>query len=150
MERTLILLKPDAVKRRLIGEITARLERKGLRIVAMKLMKISRELAEEHYSVHKGKAFHDSLVSFMTSGPVVAMILEGFSAVQVCRRLMGSTFGHEADPGTIRGDFGISNQFNLVHGSDGEESARREMKLFFDADEIIEYRLADDDWHATE
>ncbi len=150
MERTLIILKPDAVQRRLVGEILTRFERKGLRLAAMKLMKIERELAERHYEPHRGKPFYDSLVEFMTSEPVVALVLEGFSAVGVCRGLLGQTFGFEADPGTIRGDYGISNQYNLVHGSDSPETARREIELFFRPDEILDYRLADDAWHASE
>lgn len=150
MERTLIILKPDAVQRRLVGEVLQRFERKGLRIAAMKLMQISPELAAKHYAAHEGKPFYESLVSFMTSEPVVAMVLEGFQAIDVCRKLMGQTFGFAADPGTIRGDFGISNQFNLVHGSDSPEAAQREVELFFNADEILDYGLADDAWHAAE
>lgn len=150
VERTLILLKPDAVQRRLVGEITQRFERKGLKIVGMKLMQIPRELAEQHYAPHKGKPFYDGLVSFMTAAPVVAFVLEGFQAIDVCRKLMGQTFGFNADPGTIRGDYGISNQFNLVHGSDAPESAAREIELFFRPEELLSYGLADDDWHATE
>ncbi|MFN0058208.1 MAG: nucleoside-diphosphate kinase [Planctomycetota bacterium] len=150
MERTLIILKPDAVQRRLVGEITSRFERKGLRVAALKLMKISTELAERHYAPHKGKGFYKSLIQFMTSEPVVAMVLEGHKAVDVCRKLMGKTFGYDAEPGTIRGDFGISNQFNLVHGSDSADTARREVELFFTPAEIHTYKLADDVWHAAE
>ena len=137
MDQTLILLKPDAVQRRLVGEILARFERKGLRIAAMKLMQIDRSLAEKHYEPHRGKPFYESLVGFMTSEPVVAVVLVGFQAVDVCRRLIGETFGYQATPGTIRGDWGISNQFNLVHGSDSIESARREIELFFSPEEIL-------------
>ncbi|MCI0650514.1 MAG: nucleoside-diphosphate kinase [Planctomycetes bacterium] len=150
MERTLIILKPDAVQRRLIGAIVERFEKKGLQIAAMKLMKIPRELAETHYLPHKGKPFYASLVRFMTSEPVVVMVLEGFKAVDVCRKLMGKTFGFDAEPGTIRGDFGISNQFNLVHGSDSADSARREIELFFAPTEVLSYRVADSAWHAAE
>ncbi|MEE8143670.1 MAG: nucleoside-diphosphate kinase [Planctomycetota bacterium] len=150
MEQTLVLLKPDAVQRRLMGQIIARFERKGLCIAAMKLMTIHRDLAEQQYAVHRERPFYSSLVSFMTSGPVVAMVLQGHSAVDVCRKLMGQTFGYQADPGTIRGDYGISNQFNLVHGSDSLESAKREIELFFGKDEILNYPLADDAWHAAE
>lgn len=150
MERTLIILKPDAVQRRLSGEIIHRFERKGLRIAGMKLMQISRELAERLYAPHKGQLFYESLVSFMTSQPVVVMALEGFKAIEVCRKLMGKTFGFDAEPGTIRGDYGISNQFNLVHGSDSTESAARELELFFSGDELLDYPLADEAWHAAE
>ena len=150
METTLIILKPDAVQRRVVGEILARFERKGLRMVGMKLMRISRETAEQHYAPHKGKGFYDSLVSFMTSEPVVSLVLEGHTAIEVCRKLMGETFGFAATPGTIRGDFGISNQFNLVHGSDSAESAKKEIGLFFEASELLDYSLADSAWNAAE
>ena len=150
MERTLIILKPDAVQRRLIGSIVERFERKGLKIVGMKLMKISKELAETHYASHKGKGFYDSLVSFMTSEPVVSLVIEGERCIEVCRRLMGQTFGFDADPGTIRGDFGVSNQFNLVHGSDSPEAAQREVELFFDASELMSYSLADEKWNESD
>lgn len=151
MEKTLILLKPDAVKRRLIGRVLTRFEEKGLRIAGMKLMKISQELAGQHYADHKGKPFYAGLVSFMTSDPVVAMVLEGPSAISVCRQMMGATFGFKADPGTIRGDFGISNQFNLVHGSDGPEAAEREIGLFFPKGEgVLSWASADAELHACD
>ena len=150
MERTLIILKPDAIQRRLVGEIIQRFERKGLRLAAMKLSRVDRERAEEHYKTHQGKSFYPSLVEFITSEPVVILVLEGFRAIEVCRKLMGKTFGYEAEPGTIRGDYGISNQYNLVHGSDSPESAQREIDIFFSAEEILDYRVADDAWHATE
>ena len=150
MERTLIILKPDAVQRRLVGEIIRRFERKGLRIAAMKLARVDHAQAEKHYRAHKAKSFYDSLVSFITSQPVVIMVIEGFRAIEVCRKLMGKTFGYEAEPGTVRGDFGISNQFNLVHGSDSPEAATIEIGVFFEAGEIHEYALADDSWHASE
>lgn len=144
MEKTLILLKPDAVQRRLIGKVLARFEDKGLRIAGMKLMQVSKELAETHYQDHKGKPFYDGLVGFITSSPVVALCLEGPSAITVCRNMMGATFGFKADPGTIRGDYGISNQFNLVHGSDGPEAAERELGLFFPEGEgILSWTTAD-------
>ncbi len=151
MEKTLILLKPDAVKRRLIGRILSRFEDKGLRIAGMKLMKISPELAAQHYADHKGKGFYQGLVDFMTSDPVVAMVIEGPSAISVCRGMMGATFGFKADPGTIRGDFGISNQFNLVHGSDGPEAAEREIGLFFPGGEgVLSWATADAELHACD
>jgi len=151
VEKTLILLKPDAVKRRLIGRILSRFEDKGLRVAGMKLMQISKELAAKHYADHQGKPFYDGLVDFMTSDPVVAMAIEGPKAIEVCRAMMGATFGFKADPGTIRGDFGISNQFNLVHGSDSPESAQRELELFFPGGEgILPWETADAALHACD
>ena len=149
-ERTLILFKPDAVQRRLCGRILQRFEDKGLKVAAMKLMQIGRDLAERHYGPHEGKPFYEPLVKFMTSSPVVALVIEGPSAIDVARKMMGATFGYKAEPGTIRGDFGVSNQYNLVHGSDSQESAEREIKLFFQPGEILEYRTADEALHATE
>lgn len=131
MEQTLVLVKGDGVQRRLIGEIVRRIEAKGLDIRAMQLMEVSRELAEEHYAEHGEKPFFDELVEFITTTPVVAMKVEGEGAIQVMRRLMGSTNPAEASPGTIRGDLALSLPDNLVHGSDSPESAERELKLFF-------------------
>jgi nucleoside-diphosphate kinase len=131
MERTLILLKPDALQRGLAGEILARFEKKGLKIVGLKLMKMSAELAAKHYEAHKARPFYPGLVKFMTSSPIVAIALEGIGAIKICRNLMGATFGADAAAGTIRGDFGVSRSFNLVHGSDGPEAAARELGLFF-------------------
>ncbi len=145
-QRTLVLLKPDAVNRRLMGEIIARFEKKGLKIVAMKMLWLSKEMAEKHYEVHKGKPFYDSLIDYITSAPIVAMVLEGDNAIEVVRRMMGKTNGVEAEPGTIRGDYAMSVQNNLVHGSDSEESAKREISLFFKPEEIMEYRLVDEIW----
>ncbi|MBI4601103.1 MAG: nucleoside-diphosphate kinase [Planctomycetes bacterium] len=150
MERTLIILKPDAVDRRLVGEIIRRFERKGLTIAGLKLAAISRETAEKHYEPHRGKPFYASLLKFMTSGPSVIMALQGNRAIEVARKLMGKTFGHQAEAGTIRGDLGISSQFNLVHGSDSPESAERELALFFAPGEILEYRTSDARWLADE
>ncbi len=131
MERTLILLKPDAVQRGLVGQVLSRFEQKGLKIAAMKLMKIKPELAARHYEAHKERKFYPGLVKFMTSSPVVALALEGIDAIKICRNLMGATFGADAAPGTIRGDFGVSRSYNLVHGSDSPEAAARELELFF-------------------
>jgi nucleoside-diphosphate kinase len=131
MDRTLILVKPDAFVRGLTGEIVARFERKGLRLVAMKLMTMSRELAERHYAEHEGKSFYEELVSFITSGPLVAMVLEGESAVRAARQVIGATDPLEATTGSIRGEFAIEVGQNLVHGSDAPESAAREVALFF-------------------
>jgi nucleoside-diphosphate kinase len=150
VERTLVLIKPDAVQRRLAGRILSRFENKGLKIVALKLMQISDELAARHYGEHKERPFYQGLVDFMTSAPVVAIAIEGPHAVSVVRKMMGATFGFNAEPGTIRGDFGVSNQYNLVHGSDSPESAARELELFFNAEELLSFSLADDAWNASE
>ncbi|MFO0936748.1 MAG: nucleoside-diphosphate kinase [Gemmataceae bacterium] len=145
-QRTLILLKPDAVQRRLIGELTSRFERKGLRLVGLKLLQCPKETAEKHYGVHKGKPFYDSLLSFLTSGPTVAMVWEGREAVTACRNIMGLTDGVKAPLGTIRGDFAISIQNNLVHGSDSPENATAEIALWFKPDELVNYQLCDSAW----
>ena len=146
MQRTLILLKPDAVQRRLIGELTGRFERKGLRLVGLKLLQAPKETAEKHYAVHKGKPFYDSLLSFLTSGPTVAMVWEGREAVAACRNIMGLTDGVKAPPGTIRGDYAITIQNNLVHGSDSSENAAVEIALWFKPDELVSYSLCDSTW----
>ncbi|MGB0096098.1 MAG: nucleoside-diphosphate kinase [Solirubrobacteraceae bacterium] len=131
MERTLILVKPDAFARNLTGEIIARFERKGLRLAALNQMAMSRELAERHYAEHAGKGFYEELVQFITSGPLVAMVLEGEQAVQAARQVIGATNPLEASPGSVRGDYAISVGQNMVHGSDSVESAVREVSLFF-------------------
>jgi nucleoside-diphosphate kinase len=146
MQQTLILLKPDAVQRRLVGEITRRLEAKGLRLVGLKLVQASRSLAESHYAVHKGKPFYESLLQFLTSGPTVAMVWEGREAVAVCRNLMGLTDGAKAPPGTIRGDFALSVQNNLIHGSDSPENAAAEIALWFKPEELVSYTSTDAGW----
>jgi nucleoside-diphosphate kinase len=146
MQQTLILLKPDAVQRRLVGEITGRLEAKGLRLAGLKLVHTGRELAEKHYAVHKGKPFYESLLSFLTSGPTVAMVWEGREAVAVCRNLMGMTDGAKAAPGTIRGDFALSVQNNLVHGSDSPENAAAEIALWFQPEELVKFAATDASW----
>lgn len=146
MERTLILFKPDAVQRRLVGRIIARIEEKGLKIVGLKMIRVSRELAEKHYAEHREKPFYPELVSFITSAPVVAMVVEGPRAVEVVRKMMGKTNPLEAEPGTIRGDFGLSVTMNLIHGSDSPASAAREIALFFREDELVSYTLADSVW----
>ena len=131
MDRTLILIKPDAFARNLTGEIIARFERKGLRLVAMKLTAMSRELAAQHYAEHEGKGFYDELVTFITSGPLVAMVLEGEQAIVAARQVIGATNPVEANTGSIRGDYAIEVGQNMVHGSDAPESAAREVALFF-------------------
>ena len=142
MEKTLIILKPDAVQRGLAGQIIQRFERKGLQLLGMKLMRIPQQLAEAHYEPHKGKPFYPGLLRFMTSSPTVVMALAGRDAITISRKLMGATFGSKAEPGTIRGDFGVSNSFNLIHGSDSPESAQRELALFFKPEELIEWTPA--------
>jgi nucleoside-diphosphate kinase len=140
MERTLVMLKPDVVQRGLIGQILARFEAKGFKIVAMKMAVVARDLAERHYAAHKGKDFYEPLIRFVTSGPTVFLVLEGKEAVAVVRKMIGATFGVDAEPGTIRGDFGLSNRFNLVHGSDSPASANREIRLFFRPEELVEWQ----------
>lgn len=140
------MVKPDGVQRRLVGEVISRLEKKGLHPVAIKMMQVDRELAERHYGEHQGKPFYESLLSFITSGPVVAMVWEGENAVAVARALIGATNPQEAAPGTIRGDLALSTGNNLVHGSDSLESARREIGLFFTESELCSYRSALDEW----
>ncbi|WP_456369907.1 nucleoside-diphosphate kinase [Geoglobus sp.] len=146
VERTFVMVKPDGVQRGLIGEVISRLERKGLKIVAMKMLRIPREMAETHYAEHREKPFFDSLVSYITSGPVVAMVVEGKSAISVVRSLVGKTNPVEAEPGTIRGDLALDIGRNVVHASDSPESARREISIFFSDDELIDYAKVDEDW----
>lgn len=136
MERTFVMVKPNGVARGLVGEIVGRFERRGFRLRGMKLLRIDRELAERHYAEHAGKPFFDDLVSFITSGPVVAMVWEGREAITVARTMMGVTDPIEAAPGTIRGDLALSKEENVIHGSDGPESAAREIGLFFDGREL--------------
>ena len=143
MEQTLVLIKPDAVQRRLVGRILARFEARGLKLVALKMIQIGEELARTHYAPHEGKPFYEPLIRFVTGGPTVALVLEGKRAIEVVRGMMGPTFGPDAPPGTIRGDFAISNRFNLVHGSDSPDSAAAEIALFFDPAELIDWRPAD-------
>lgn len=143
MERTLIILKPDAVNRTIVGEITHRFERKGLKIVAMKMVHFDEKILEEHYEHHKKKPFFKKLAEFMRSTPCVLLVLEGNSVVDVVRKLAGPTHGAEASPGTIRGDYSLSNQSNIVHASDSVESAEKEIKRFFKDDEIFDYKRID-------
>lgn len=139
MQRTLIIFKPDAIQRGLCGTLMQRFEKKGLRLLACKLIKIDPELAQQHYAEHQGKDFFDGLIDFITSGPSMVMCWEGLQAISVCRKMMGATSGIEAEPGTIRGDFTQFRSFNLVHGSDSIEAAERELGLFFKADELVNY-----------
>ena len=146
MERTLVLIKPDAMQRGLAGEIIARLERRGLRIVGMRLFQMDEALARRHYAEHEGKPFYQTLVDFITACPIIAAVFEGPSAVEVVRATMGATDPRKAAPGTIRGDLGLSITQNLVHGSDSLESARREIALFFGEGEIHSYPRDVDRW----
>jgi nucleoside-diphosphate kinase len=146
VERTLVVIKPDALQRRLVGRVIQRFEDKGLKIVALKMMWVGRELGERLYAPHQGKVFYEPLLRFIASAPVVVLVIEAPDAIRTVRQLMGPTFGAEAEPGTIRGDLAISNRFNLVHGSDSAESAAREIALFFRPEEILDYKLTDARW----
>ena len=146
MERTLVIVKPDGVQRGLIGSILGRLERRGLRFAALKLMQITPELAARHYAVHKGKPFYEGLIEFITSGPVVVAVVEGHNAIDIVRKTMGATNPAQAEPGTIRADFGLEIGRNLVHGSDGPETAAYEIPIFFGEGEILSYQRAVDGW----
>ncbi len=146
MERTLVVIKPDAVQRGLIGEVVTRFERKGLKPIAMKMSAVSDSTARKMYAVHKGKGFYEPLVAFITSSPVVAMVLEGRGAIATVREMLGETNGSDAAPGTIRGDFALSTRHNLVHGSDSSASADREIAVFFQTHELHEYSRPVDEW----
>ena len=150
MERTLVLVKPDGVQRSLVGEIIARFERKGLKLAGLKLMHVDSELAERHYAVHAGKHFYAGLIDFITSGPVAALALEGPDAIATVRRMVGRTMPNEAEPGTIRGDLGISGLRNLIHASDAPETAVAELDLWFGADALVDYDRAIDAWVVAE
>jgi nucleoside-diphosphate kinase len=146
MQRTLIIFKPDCVQRRLVGGILARFEAKGLRIAALKLLQVDRALGEKHYGEHAGRPFFEGLIDFITGGPVVVGVLEGNEAITVVRTMLGATSGVAAAPGTIRGDYSISKQNNLIHGSDSPESAAREIALWFKPEEVVSYTLAGEEW----
>jgi nucleoside-diphosphate kinase len=142
IERTFVMIKPDAMARALVGEIITRFEKKGLTMKAAKLLKMDEELASKHYAEHVGKPFYDDLIKFITSGPVLAMVWEGENAIKAVRKLVGKTDPHEAASGTIRGDWGAIKRMNLVHASDSPESAEREIALYFDESEIIDWERA--------
>ena len=146
MERTYLMVKPDGVQRGLVGEIMSRFEKKGLKLVAAKLMDIPKETAEKHYAEHKDKKFFPSLISYITSGPVFAMVWEGENAVQVCRNIMGKTNPQESAPGTIRGDYCMVTGVNIIHGSDSPESAAREIGIFFRPEDLVDYKRDSDKW----
>ena len=145
-ERTLIIIKPDGIQRHLAGEIMGRFERKGFKLVAAKFMQVCEEPARQLYAVHKDKAFFEGLVKYLSSAPVLVMVWEAEGVVDMVRKMMGATFGYDAEAGTIRGDFGCSRGYNLIHGSDSVKSAEQEIKLFFKPDEIIDYELTDASW----
>jgi len=145
-ERTLIIIKPDGVQRHLTGRIITRFEEKGFQLVAAKLLQISEEMARRHYAAHKGKPFFEPAVKFMSASPSLLMVWEADGVIDMSRKMMGSTFGFDALPGTIRGDFGRSERYNLIHGSDSPESAEKEINMFFSPDEILGYELSDADW----
>jgi nucleoside-diphosphate kinase len=146
MERSLVLIKPDAIQRGLAGEIISRLEKKGLKIVAMKMLHMDKNLAQRHYAIHKGKTFFNDLVNFITSSPLIAIVFQGKNAVEIIRQMMGETDSTKAQPGTIRGDFGIDIGHNLIHGSDSPENASKEIDLFFSTEEIFNYERELDKW----
>lgn len=145
-QRTFVMIKPDAVQRGLIGEIINRFEKKGIKVVAMKMVSVDKDLAEKHYGVHKGKPFFEPTVKYITSSPVVAMVLEGFNAIEIVRKMMGKTDPAEATPGSIRGDYGQFIGRNIVHGSDGEDTAEFEINLWFKPGEITDYSRVDEEW----
>ena len=145
-ERTLIIIKPDAVQRQLMGKVLTRFEEKGLKVVAAKFMQIPKELAKKHYAVHESKPFFEGVVNYLSSSPVLVLVLEAEGVIAMSRKLMGATFGNEAEPGTIRGDLGACRGYNLVHGSDSPENAEYEMGLYFKPEEIVDYKLANEDW----
>ncbi|HLD36627.1 MAG TPA: nucleoside-diphosphate kinase [Planctomycetota bacterium] len=146
MEKTLVIIKPDGVQRKLIGAIINRFENKGLKIVALKMLKVSPKQAETLYAVHKKKPFYQGLLKFITAGPVVTIVIEAISAVNICRKLLGATFGPDAEAGTIRGDFGASISYNLIHASDSPEAAGNEISIFFKDTEIMAYNLDNLKW----
>lgn len=146
MEKTLIILKPDALQRRLMGKIISRFEEKGFQIIGLKMIHITETVARKHYAEHEGKDFFEPLVRYTTSAPVIVMVLKGKNIVEIARKMMGATFGFRAEPGTIRGDYAVSNRFNLIHGSDSSAAAEREIATFFQKGELFEYKPADFSW----
>lgn len=146
METTLLIVKPDGVQRGLVGRILTRFEEKGLQLVGLKLMTIPRELAERHYAAHKERKFYPGLVRFMTSSPVAVFAIRGLNAIAISRKMMGATFGPDAELGTIRGDFGVSRSYNLIHGSDSPAAAEHEIALFFKPGEVVDWTPASQEW----
>ncbi len=145
-ERTLIIIKPDAIQRHLAGDIIGRFEKKGLKLVAAKFMQIPEDLARQLYAVHHGKPFYEGLVKYLSSAPILVMVWQAQGVIDIARKMIGATRGYEAQPGTIRGDFSCSTRYNIIHGSDSPESAEQEIKLFFTPEEITDYELANADW----
>jgi nucleoside-diphosphate kinase len=146
LERSLVLIKPDAIQRGLTGEIISRIERRGLKILAAKMLRMDKALAQRHYAIHKGKGFFDDLVNFIASSPILAIVFQGKNSVEIIRQTMGETDPAKAKPGTIRGDFGVDISRNVIHGSDSVESALKEIELFFPPEEIFEYERDIDKW----
>ncbi|MFC1804027.1 nucleoside-diphosphate kinase [Thermoproteota archaeon] len=146
MEREFVMIKPDGVQRGLVGHIITRLENAGLKIISIKMLNVSEEQAEEHYSIHKGKKFYEALIKYITSGPVVALVLEGKDAIKHTRRLVGTTNPINAAPGSIRGDFALEIGRNVVHAGDSEENARKEYRIYFDESELVNYKRIDEKW----
>jgi nucleoside-diphosphate kinase len=146
LEKTFVMLKPGSIQRGLIGGIISRFENRGLKIIAMKMIHVSSQLAEKHYTEHKGKPFYEDLVNYITSGPIVAMVLEGSHAISVVRNMMGKTDPLESAPGTIRGDYGLFTGKNIIHGSDSTVSAKREIDLFFSKKDFVSYARCDEEW----
>jgi nucleoside-diphosphate kinase len=145
-QRTFVMIKPDAIQRGLIGEIVGRFEKKGLKIIAMKMVSVSKEFAEKHYGIHKGKPFFEPTVKYITSSPVIAMVLEGFNAIDLVRNMMGKTNPADASPGSIRGDYGLFIGRNIVHGSDSLDTAKFEINLWFEPGELSNYTRIDERW----
>ena len=145
-ERTLIIVKPDGVQRKVIGEIISRFEKKGFKLAGAKFMQVTEELARKHYAVHEGKPFFEGVVTYLASSPVMVMVWQADGVIAMARKMMGATFGFDAEPGTIRGDFSCSKGYNLIHGSDSPESAQYEMGLYFNEDELVDYTFADEAW----
>src|SRR3990170_189219 len=146
MERTLIILKPDAVQRHLVGKIISRFEEKGFQVIGLKMTRLATSMARKHYAIHEGKDFFEPLIRYISSGPLIVMVLKGKGAIEVARKMMGSTFGSKAESGTIRGDYAVSNRFNLIHGSDSPASAEKEIGVFFKKEELFEYNPTDIQW----
>jgi nucleoside-diphosphate kinase len=146
MERTLVIVKPDGVQRGLVGSILGRFERRGLRLVALKMVQVDRDLAEQHYDIHRGKPFYEALVDYIASGPVVCAVIEGVEAIKVVRSMVGATRPYEAAPGTIRGDYALTGLRNLIHASDAPDTARAEINLWFSPEEVLSYSRDVDRW----
>lgn len=145
-ERTLIIVKPDGVQRKVIGEIISRFEKKGFKMAGAKFMQVTEERARKHYAVHEGKPFFEGVVTYLASSPVMVMVWQADGVIAMARKMMGATFGFDAEPGTIRGDFSCSKGYNLIHGSDSPESAKYEIGLYFNEDELVDYTFADEAW----